>query len=165
LSLADKAFENGDHNSVILLKAALENIAIKRLKIKESKKQKKLFKKFEDAYGTFLSCNAKHLEQMLENKEDVEKFLPSIVIMLMHLNKTKEYAKCYTSIGKFPKALQDKHDEIQTVATNYYNNYKDFRERMLELYLKDPADLTLMKGVKGLSVSAKLYELSMLVKN
>ena len=36
---------------------------------------------------------------------------------------------------------------------------------MLELYLKDPADLTLMKGVKGLSVSAKLYELSMLVKN
>ena len=39
------------------------------------------------------------------------------------------------------------------------------RERMLELYLKDPADLKLMKGVKGLSVSAKLYELSMLVKN
>ena len=102
---------------------------------------------------------------MLENKSEVEKFLPSIVIMLMHLNKTKEYAKCYTSIGKFPKALQDKHDEIQSVATNYYNNYKDFRERMLELYLKDPADLTLMKGVKGLSVSAKLYELSMLVKN
>ena len=165
LSLADKAFENGDHNSVILLKAALENIAIKRLKIKESKKQKELFKKFEQSYGTFMNCNAKHLEQMLENKAEVEKFLPSIVIMLMHLNKTKEYAKCYTSIGKFPKALQDKHDEIQNLATNYYNNYRDFRERMLELYLKDPAELTLMKGVKGLSVSAKLYELSMLVKN
>ena len=165
LSLADHAFKNGDHNSVILLKAALENIAIRRLKLKETKKQKELFKKFEDSYGTFMSCNAKHLEQMLENKTKVEHFLPSIVIMLMHLNKTKEYAKCYTSIGKFPKALQDKHDEIQSVATNYYNNYKDFRERMLELYLKDPSELKLMEGVKGLSISAKLYEISILVKN
>ena len=165
LSLADHAFKNGDHNSVILLKAALENIAIRRLKLKESKKQKELFKKFEEAYGTFMTCNAKHLEQMLKKKDDVDKFLPSIVIMLMHLNKTKEYAKCYTSIGKFPKALQDKHDEIQKLAIDYYNNYKDFQDKMLELYLKDPMELKLMKEVKGMSISAKLYEISMLVKN
>ena len=165
LSLADHAFKNGDHNSVILLKAALENIAIRRLKLKETKKQTELFKKFEEAYGTFTSCNAKHLKQMLENKDGVKQFLPSIVIMLMHLNKTKEYAKCYVSIGKFPKELQEKHDEIQFLATNYYNNYKDFRERMLELYLRDPSELKLMKEVKGMSISAKLYEISMLVKN
>ena len=165
LSLADHAFKNGDHNSVILLKAALENIAIRRLKLKESKKQKELFKKFEETYGTFMTCNAKHLEQMLKKKDDVDKFLPSIVIMLMHLNKTKEYAKCYTSIGKFPKALQDKHDEIQKLAIDYYNNYKDFQDKMLELYLKDPMELKLMKEVKGMSISAKLYEISMLVKN
>ena len=94
---------------------------------------------------------------MLKNKDDVDKFLPSIVIMLMHLNKTKEYAKCYTSIGKFPKALQDKHDEIQKLAIDYYNNYKDFQDKMLELYLKDPMELKLMKEVKGMSISAKLY--------
>ena len=165
LSLADHAFKNGDHNSVILLKAALENIAIRRLKLKKTKKEKELFKKFEEAYGTFMTCNAKHLEQMLKNKDSVDKFLPSIVIMLMHLNKTKEYAKCYTSIGRFPKALQDKHDEIQEVAYNYYNNYKDFQDKMLELYLKDPTELELMKEVKGMNISAKLYEISMLVKN
>ena len=82
LSLADQAFENGDHNSVILLKAALENIAIRRLKLKELKKQKKLFKKFEDTYGTFLNCNAKHLKQMLENK-DTKNFLPSIEFTIL----------------------------------------------------------------------------------
>ena len=164
LSLADQAFENGDHNSVILLKAALENIAIRRLKLKELKKQKKLFKKFEDTYGTFMNCNSKHLKQMLENK-DIKTFLPSIVIMLMHLNKTKEYAKCYLSIGKFPEELQNKHKEIQNVAITYYNNYKDFQDRILELYLKDPEELELMKTVKGMSISAKLYEISMLVKN
>ena len=164
LSLADQAFENGDHNSVILLKAALENIAIRRLKLKELKKQKKLFKKFENTYGTFMNCNSKHLKQMLENN-DTKNFLPSIVIMLMHLNKTKEYAKCYLSIGKFPEELQNKHKEIQNVAITYYNNYKDFQDRILELYLKDPEELELMKTVKGMSISAKLYEISMLVKN
>ena len=112
-----------------------------------------------------MSCNAKHLEQMLKYKDQVDNFLPSIVIMLMHLNKTKEYAKCYTSIGKFPKALEDKHNEIQSVAYNYYTNYKDFQDKMLELYLKNPSELKLMKGVEGLSISAKLYEISMLVKN
>ena len=83
----------------------------------------------------------------------------------MRPNKTKEYAKCYTSIGRFPKALYDKHDEIQKVAYNYYNNYKDFQDKMLELYLKDPTELKLMKEVKGMNISAKLYEISMLVKN
>ena len=124
-----------------------------------------IFDKFEQAYGTFMSCNAKHLREMLENKKEVKTFLPSIVIMLMHLNKTREYAKCYTSIGKFPKELQEKHDEIQELASNYYNNYKDFQDMMLELYLKDPNDLKLMKEVKGKSISMKLYEISILVKN
>jgi hypothetical protein len=36
---------------------------------------------------------------------------------------------------------------------------------MLELYLKDPTELELMKEVKGMNISAKLYEISMLVKN
>tara|TARA_B110000444_G_scaffold198774_1_gene189980 strand:+ start:351 stop:1175 length:825 start_codon:yes stop_codon:yes gene_type:complete len=165
LSLANKAFENGDHNSVILLKAALENIAIKRLKLKKHKKEKILFDKFENAYGTFMSCNSKHLEEMLTKKKKVKEYLPSIVIMLMHLNKTKEYAKCYTSIGKFPKELQNKHNKIQEVASTYYNSYKDFKDRMQELYLKNPEDLTLMKLVKGKSISLKLYEISILVKN
>lgn len=165
LSLAHEAFKNGDHNSVILLKAALENTAIKRLKLRKHKKEKLLFDKFEKAYGTFMSCNSKHLEEMLTKKNEVKEYLPSIVIMLMHLNKTKEYAKCYTSIGKFPKELQNKHDEIQEVASTYYNSYKDFRDRIQELYLKNPEDLTLMKQVKGKCISLKLYEISVLVKN
>ena len=102
---------------------------------------------------------------MLTKKNEVNEYLPSIVIMLMHLNKTKEYAKCYTSIGKFPKELQNKHDEIQEVASTYYNSYKDFRDRIQELYLKNPEDLKLMKLVKGKSISLKLYEISVLVKN
>ena len=33
-SLADKAYQTGDHNTAILIKAALDNAAVKRLNVK-----------------------------------------------------------------------------------------------------------------------------------
>ena len=41
-TLADIAMKNKDHNTAVLLRAVLNNIAIKRLNIKETKKIKKL---------------------------------------------------------------------------------------------------------------------------
>ena len=34
------------------------------------------------------------------------------MVLMMHLNKTKEYAKSYESIGKFPKDLRDKEKRL-----------------------------------------------------
>jgi len=161
-SLADQAFKKGDHNTVILLKAALENIAIRRLGLKPLKKQKELTKKFEDVYGTFLNCNAGHLKQMLET-DDIENFLPSIVILLMHLNKTKEYAKCYESIGKFPKSLRNKQKELQNIADKYYTNYKSFKDNIINLYQTDPSSLKYIKEMEGSSITIKLINISCLV--
>ena len=80
-----------------------------------------------------------------------------------NLNKTKEYAKCYQSIGKFPEALQNKHNQIQKLADSYYNNYKTFQNKIIDLYLKDPMDLKYMKESKGMGISGKLFEISLLV--
>tara|TARA_A100001015_G_C15034706_1_gene735410 strand:- start:3125 stop:3967 length:843 start_codon:yes stop_codon:yes gene_type:complete len=164
LSLADQAYNSGDHNTVILIKAALENTCIRRLNIKPKKKQKNLFEKFEKTYGTFTNCNAGHLKQILINKDKVEQFLPSVFIILMHMNKTKEYAKCYETIGKFPKELKNKHKELTYIANSYYNSYKDFKSNILELYLKNPMELELIKNIKGKNINEKLFKLSMLVK-
>lgn len=160
--LAEMAFKNGDHNTVILLKAALENTAIKRLKLKPFKRQKQLTQMFEKAYGTFMNCNAGHLKQILDNN-DVDNFLPSLLILLMHLNKTREYAKCYERLGKFPTVLQNKQNQLQNIAEKYYNTYKNYQEEIIDLYLKDPSELKLLEGVTGKTVSTKLYELSLLV--
>ena len=45
-SLADEAMKNNDHNTV-LIRAALDNTAIRRLKIEETKKMKRVKDKFE----------------------------------------------------------------------------------------------------------------------
>ena len=81
----------------------------------------------------------------------------------MHLNKTREYAKCYERLGKFPTALQNKQNQLQNIAEKYYNTYKNYQEEIIDLYLKDPSELKLLEGVTGKTVSAKLYELSLLV--
>ena len=40
---------------------------------------------------------------------------------------------------------------------------KNYQDEIIDLYLKDPSELELLKGVTGKTVSAKLYELSLLV--
>ena len=50
-----------DHNTAVLIRAALDNTAIRRLKTK-NKKMKRAKDKFEEVYGSFLSCNARHLK-------------------------------------------------------------------------------------------------------
>ena len=162
-SLADLAFKNNDHNTVILLKAALEDTAIKRLKLKATKKEIKLKKKFEENYGTFMNCNAGHLEKIL-NTDDVKNFLPSVVILLMHLNKTKEYSKCYERLGKFPKHLRDKNKKLNDIVNKYYFNYKDLQDELLELYFTDPNELPLLKDMNENSLTIKLIELSRKIK-
>lgn len=162
-SLADEAMKNNDHNTSVLIRAALDNTAIRRLKIKQTKKMKRINEKFENIYGSFLSCNARHLKAILTNK-DIN-YLPSLLILLMHLNKTKEYAKSYRAIGKFPKELEEKNNQLQNIANNYYNEYIGFREKILDLYTKDPHELELLKDSNKSNITTKLFELSDKIKN
>ena len=162
-SLADEAMKHNVHNTSVLIRAALDNTAIRRLKIKQTKKMKRINEKFENIYGSFLSCNARHLKAILTNK-DIN-FLPSLLILLMHLNKTKEYAKSYRAIGKFPKELEEKNNQLQNIANNYYNEYIGFREKILDLYTKDPHELELLKDSNKSNITTKLFELSDKIKN
>ena len=157
-SLAEQAMKNNDHNTAVLLRTALDNIAIRRLKIKHTKQIHRVKNKFELIYGSFVSCNAKHLKAMLENKD--LNYLPSLLILLMHLNKTKEYAKSYRSLGKFPKELEEKNKQLQDIADNYYIQYIDFREKILDLYTRNPNELELLNNIDSGNITTKLYELS-----
>ena len=82
-SLADQAMKNNDHNTAVLIRAALDNTAIRRLKIKETKKMKRIKEKFENVYGSFLSCNARHLKAILSNKT----LLVSVLLLLSSVMK------------------------------------------------------------------------------
>lgn len=157
-SLAEQAMKNNDHNTAVLLRSALDNIAIRRLNIKYTKRIHRINNKFLSIYGSFISCNAKHLKAILENKD--LNYLPSLLILLMHLNKTREYAKTYRTLGKFPKELEEKNQQLQQIANHYYKEYHDFREKIIDLYTRNPNELKLLNNVDSKNVTTKLYELS-----
>lgn len=147
VNLADNLYKSGDHNSAIIIRAALNNGSLKKLKLKSKSKHEKIFDKFNKEYGTFLNLHADHLRKILDNN-DCEKFFPSLMVLMMHLNKTKEYVKSYQSIGKLPVTLSDKVKELTTIADIYYNRYRDSKELLLQLYTSNSLSHPIMKKYK-----------------
>jgi hypothetical protein len=145
INLAGKLYDKGDHHSAIIIRCAMSSLHIERLGIKIKDRQREIFSKFESEYGTFMNMHSGHLKKILENK-DYDRFFPSLMVLMMHLNKTKEYAKSYESIGKFPKDLRDKEKQLELIAENYYNKYKNTNELLLELYNTDPLDHPIMQN-------------------
>jgi len=162
INLAGKLYDKGDHHSAIIIRCALSSLHIERIGIKLKDRQLEIFNKFENEYGTFTNMLSGHLKKILENN-DYERFYPSLMVLMMHLNKTKEYAKSYESIGKFPKKLRDKEKQLEVIADKYYNKYKNTNELLLELYNSDPLDHPIMQDYgcyKDSSISQALHEIS-----
>ena len=105
-----------------------------------------------------MTCNSIHLRRILENSDS--NFLPSVAIMLMHYNKTKEYYNCYTKLGRLPFSLKNKTDQLKKIIISYYNTYKDMDENLQNLYLHNPNNLKFMNIQGGNSTTVNLFEIS-----
>ena len=159
--LAKKAHDDGDHHTAILIKAALENTAIRRLKLKTNKSEKKILQDLETDYGTFMNCNSEHLRHILSAKEeDIENFLPSVMVLLMHLDKTREYAKGYKQMGLVSDRLINVQYQLTHIVEDYYKHYKDYDMNLIDLYMQNPIDNPIMQKQPSIGLSAKLYDIS-----
>jgi len=159
--LAKRAHDEGDHHTAILIKAALENTAIRRLKLKTNKSEKKILQDLETDYGTFMNCNSEHLRHILSTKEeDIENFLPSVMVLLMHLDKTREYTKGYKQMGLVSDRLIYVQYQLAQIVEDYYKHYKDYDMDLIALYLQNPLDNSIMQQQPSKGVCAKLYDIS-----
>ena len=159
--LAEKAHKEGDHHTAILIMGALQNTVIRRLKLKSSKREKEILKKLEKDYGTFMDCHSQHLRSILATKDgDLYTFLPSIMILLMHLNKTKEYTKGFKAIGKMSGRLEHVQYQLTQIVDDYYQAYRHFQKDMLKLYMDDPMANLVMIQQPSKSIVGKLHDIS-----
>lgn len=94
MDVLDAAHRNGDHNTAIMLRCALEHHALKQLKFKLRKKDIRIFKDLEEEYGTWRNCYKNHL-QMAMNSDDID-IIPSMMVLQMHIVRHK----AYSTIGK-----------------------------------------------------------------
>jgi len=93
MDVLSHAHRNGDHNTAIMLRAALDHHALKQMKIKLRKKDKELLHTLEQEYGTWRDCYKNHLKTIM-NTNDFD-ILPSMMVLQMHLARHR----AYSSIG------------------------------------------------------------------
>ena len=178
LKLAEKACLTNDHQTAILIKCALENFNITRLKLNLNKGDTNIVKLLNNKYGTFKNCHSTHVHEFLkkyENKNDIDpEYIPSVMVLHMHTGRNKAYSEAYTRLGQYPKKLVEMNDKLELLKKQYYNNYLHNDKALLtKLYRTDPNELSICKKLsneKSNDLNYKntqqlLYILSQQVKN
>lgn len=141
MDVLELAHRNGDHNTAVMLRAALEHHALKQMKFKMRKKDTSLLKTLDEEYGTWRDCYKMHLRTvMTTNDYDI---LPSMMVLQMHLARHRAYSTIGSCKLKYePMFIQGKIGMYALQHTQ--ENYND----LLPLYEEPPvnksADLILL---------------------
>ena len=158
ISLARNAQSHGDHHTSLLIISAIYSNPISRIKIKYTKQQTVFLNKSKDLYGSFLTCHTKHLKSILKGYR--KDFYPSLMILDMHYNKTREHAKAFKCIGKCPKNLINVQEQLKSIINIYSKLSSD--TNILPLYYTDPNSHDIFGQSMYISnnIRQKLYILS-----
>jgi len=138
--LAKLAYKNNDHNTTLIIKGALENVVIKQLKFKIFKSEQKLVNIFKEEYGQFIDCYKNHVKNIMKNKDNLNEFIPSAMVLDMHLKKNSMYTKAFKSIGKYPENLINHHVELNNISVHIKEYYTNMPNAIINLYTENPFD-------------------------
>lgn len=138
--LAKLSFKTNDHNTCLIIKCAIDHIVIKNLKFKTLKSEKKLLNEFEESYGKFVNCYSNHVKYIIANKNSISDFVPSAMVLDMHLKKFSAYTKAYKKIGKYPEELVNKQNELNEISRNIKEYYHNMPNTIINLYTNNPFD-------------------------
>ena len=136
--LSKLAYKFNDHNTTLIIKSALEHIIIKKLKIKIFKSEQKLLNHFNEDYGKFVDCYKNHVKYIIENKDNLTDFVPSAMVLDMHLKKFDAYTKAYMNIGQYPEELVKKQEELNNISRNIKEYYNNVPNTIINLYTNNP---------------------------
>lgn len=162
LNLAKMAYDTNDHNTVILIRAALSHSIMTRLNIKQSRKYNDYMKLFEEKYGSFQNSHKIHLNDMVKNVNP-SNYLPSVMILMIHIKKLmayqKEYMRNRRSFGEVPKTITNTLENLTNVKNTYLQTYAHSYDTLVNLYTEDPMKNNVMQMLEGKNIDVKLFKL------
>jgi len=165
LNLAKKAMETNDHQTALIIKAALSNFHITRLKIKPNKSMKKTLILLEETYGDFKSMHSKHVCDMIRYKDNTD-YLPSTMVLHMHLSKNRAYENAYKSFGKKNTNLDVLNYQLHELQSIKYHQHKKTNYKLCPIYENNPLELDVINKFpsKPITMNEFLHTLSCNVK-
>ena len=169
LNLADKAMKENDHQTALLIKSAIANHNITRLKIKLNKSKKKIVDLLDKRYGSFNNLHSNHLQDMIKNKRNPS-YLPSAMVLHMHMCRNVEYQNAFRAFGGVDTSkLQEQKYHLHEVQSNNYHTHKQTEFELCPIYETNPLDLEIANDIKKdnekMSINEFLFKLSCAIKN
>ena len=175
LKLAEMAYENGDNQTGLLIKIALDNYNIKRLKLKFSKKDEGIYRMLDVGYGGNYNQYLTHCMEFIERfnlRDDksmvfYDDYIPSSIVIYLYTNCNKDlYNNSYSRLGKIPKEKIIYLENINKLKKYYYNKYLfDDNLKLSNLYKKSPKNINIVKNDENELLSDILFKLSINIKN
>lgn len=169
LKLAERAIQENDHQTAILIKCAIENYNVYRLKLKRNKTDQKIIDLLEKKYGNFKNCYSDHLREFLEVVQEYDKiysYIPSAMVLHMHSIRNERYTKEFRRIGKHPTKISQYSQSIELFKKLFYNKNSISGHNLTKLYLDVSDDLKFIKDFdKNNDLKSLLFHLSCNVKN
>ena len=97
--------------------------------------------------------------------EDTNKnIIPSIMILLIHLKKAKEYSSSFKSLGHKCQDLDIKKLELIKILSSLKNKYCEYQNiDLLDLYTDVPNNNPILKKTKSNNLTVKLVELGNMI--
>lgn len=164
LNLAKMAMEDNDHQTALLIKSAIANHNISRLKIKLNNSKKKILDTLNEKYGTFNNMHSTHLKDMIKNRNNPY-FLPSAMVLHMHMRRNNEYSNAFKAFANVDTSkLKKQKKRLYEVQEYHYNNHKTTEFELCPIYDTSPLDLEIagqMMSNKKISINQFLFMLSM----
>ena len=162
LNLAKMAYDTHDHNTVILIRAALLHSVMERINIKRTRKYNDYMKLFEEKYGSFQNSHKVHLNDMVKNVNP-SNYLPSVMILMIHIKKLmayqKEYMRNRRSFGEIPSSITTTLENLTNVKNAYLQTYAHSYDTLVNLYTEDPMKNNVMQMLEGKNIDVKLFKL------
>ena len=157
--LSKLAYKNNDHNTTIIIKCALEHVVIKQLKFKIFKSEQKLLNKFKEEYGQFIDCYKNHVKNIMKNKNNLKEFIPSAMVLDMHLKKNNTYTKAFKSIGNYPENLINHQIELNNISMRIKEYYINAPNAIIGLYTENPFDHPFVYATNNNQMTGNLLDI------
>jgi len=94
----------------------------------------------------------------MKNKDNLKEFIPSAMVLDMHLKKNNTYTKAFKSIGNYPENLINHQIELNNISMRIKEYYINAPNAIIGLYTENPFDHSFVYATNNNQMTGNLLD-------
>ena len=95
----------------------------------------------------------------MKNKNNLKEFIPSAMVLDMHLKKNNTYTKAFKSIGNYPENLINHQIELNNISMRIKEYYINAPNAIIGLYTENPFDHPFVYATNNNQMTGNLLDI------